>query len=343
MNNNGDFMKLGILGAGQLGLSIAVMLDKSKKFNFDITIWEFDKSVYDKLVVEREIKDKLPGLIIPESIKITNNIMDTIDDMEIVINAVPTQFIRSYFSSIKGFDFSDKIFVNVSKGIEVKTGLDIREMFLKEFSSITDNNFVVLAGPSFASEIALNPSPTTIVASSKNIEAANRIRDLFSSPLFRIYSNEDVIGVEIGGSIKNVIAVAAGIIDGLGLGDNTKAALLTRGLAEMVRFGLVMGAKRETFSGLTGIGDMILTCNSTQSRNWTVGNRIGRGEKLADILDSMTMVAEGIETTKSAYKIAKEKNVEMPIVTMVYRVVTEDLDPKIAIAGLMERAKKVED
>jgi len=336
-------MKIGILGAGQLGLSIAVMLDRSKKFDFKLTVWEFDKNVYDNLLIKREIKDKLPGLIIPESINITNNISEAIKGMDIVINAVPTQFIRSYFRLIDGHNFSEQIFVNVSKGIEVSTGLDIREMFLKEFESITDNNFVVLAGPSFASEIALNPSPTTIVASSKNISAANKIRDLFSSSLFRIYSNEDVIGVEIGGSIKNVIAVAAGIIDGLGLGDNTKAALLTRGLAEMVRFGLVMGAKRETFSGLTGIGDMILTCNSTQSRNWTVGNRIGKGEKLSDILDSMSMVAEGIETTKSAYKIAKKKNVDMPIVSMVYRVVTEDLDPKIAIAGLMERAKKVED
>ena len=336
-------MNIGILGAGQLGISIAVMLEKSKKFDFNLTVWEFDIDICNLIADKREIKDKLPGLKISKNIKITNNISDAIKNMEIIINAVPTQFIRTYFDKIRDFDFSNKIFVNVSKGIEVKTGLDIREMFLTEFDTITDNNFVVLAGPSFAREIALNPSPTTIVASSKNINAANKIRDLFSSPLFRIYSNEDVIGVEIGGSIKNIIAVAAGIIDGLGLGDNTKAALLTRGLSEMVRFGLVMGAKRETFSGLTGIGDMILTCNSTQSRNWTVGNRIGKGEKLSDILDSMSMVAEGIETTKSAYKIAIEKNVDMPIVSMVYRVITEDLDPKIAIAGLMERANKVED
>ena len=334
-------MKIGVLGSGAWGISVASLLAGNDKN--EVVMWEFDKKTYEQLVRERRIENKLPGFYIPDCILIVNNIREAIDGCKVVINAVPTQFIRSYFDLIQDVDFSEKIVVNVSKGIEVKTGKDIREMFIDEFETINDDNFVILAGPSFANQVSISPTPTAVVAACKKLETANFVRDLVSTEMFRVYSNEDVVGVEIGGSVKNIMAIAAGVIDGLGFGDNTKAALLTRGLAEMMRFGLKQGAKRDTFTGLSGLGDLILTCNSSLSRNWQVGNRIGKGEKLKSILASMSMVAEGVETTKSVYKIAKDKNVEMPITFAIYKVLFEEIDPREIIADLMLREKKVED
>jgi len=329
-----------ILGAGAWGLSLAALLN-SKQYR--VIVWEYDAKICAELNSKRSVPDKLPGYTIPAEIVFSNNLPDVLNKSAVVVNAVPTQFIRSYFKLIPNFDFSDKIIVNVSKGIEVSSGLDIRNIFLQAFSTITDDNFVNLAGPSFATEVSINPSPTVVVAASKNLTTANTVRDLFSSTYFRVYSSDDVTGVEVGGSIKNIIAIAAGIVDGLQLGHNTKAALLTRGLAEMTRFGVKMGAKRETFSGLSGIGDMILTCNSSQSRNWQVGNRIGNGEKLYAILKSMSMVAEGVETARSVFQVSQKIGVEMPITTMVYKVLFEDKCPKEAVYELMNRAYKVED
>lgn len=329
-----------ILGAGAWGLSLAALLN-SKQYR--VIVWEYDARICAELDLKRSVPDKLPGYTIPASIEFSNDLTAVLNQAAIVVNAVPTQFIRSYFTLIENFDFSHKIIVNVSKGIEVSSGLDIRNIFLQAFKTITDDNFVNLAGPSFATEVSINPSPTVVVAASKNLATANTVRDLFSSTYFRVYSSDDVTGVEVGGSIKNIIAIAAGIVDGLHLGHNTKAALLTRGLAEMTRFGVKMGAKRETFSGLSGIGDMILTCNSSQSRNWQVGNRLGKGEKLKDILASMFMVAEGVETARSVFQVSQKIEVEMPITTMVYKVLFEDKCPKEAVYELMNRAYKVED
>ncbi|PIE79405.1 MAG: glycerol-3-phosphate dehydrogenase [Candidatus Delongbacteria bacterium] len=333
-------MKSIVLGGGAWGISIAYLLHIK---NIDVSVWEYDKESCEKLQSTRYIKERLGDFRIPDEISFTNEITENVKEADIVINAVPTQFIRSYFKYIKDIDFTNKIVVNVSKGIEVSSGKDIRNIFIENFDTITDDNFAILAGPSFAKEVTLNPTPTTVVASSKNIETANTIRDLFSSPYFRVYSNCDVVGVEIGGSIKNVIAIAAGMLDGMDLGNNTKAALLTRGLAEMTRFGVAVGAKRETFSGLTGIGDMILTCNSNLSRNYQVGYRIGKGEKLKDILDDMVMVAEGVETARIAYKLSKDNGVQMPITEMVNGILFEDIDPKAAIKKLMLRERKEED
>ncbi len=333
-------MKICILGAGPWGLAIADLL-LSKKY--DVTVWEFDPEVCEKLVKERKIGSKLPGYTIPNEIRIVNDVYTPVNESEIIVNAVPTQMIRSYFSKISAIDFTDKIMVNVSKGMEVQSGRDIREVFINGFDTITDDNFVIVAGPSFAIEVALNHTPTAVVAASRNLEAASYIRDIFSTEYFRVYSTDDVIGVEIGGSVKNILAIAAGVIDGLGLGNNTKAAMLTRGLAEMIRFGTEMGAKRETFSGLSGIGDMILTCNSDLSRNWQVGNRIAKGEKVEDIIRNLNMVAEGVETCRVVNRIAAEKNVSMPIVSMVHEVLFSGTNPKIAITELMTREKKIED
>ncbi len=333
-------MRICVLGAGAWGLAIADLL-VTKGYN--VAVWEFDSSVCEKLKSERKIFSKLPGYKIPDEISISNDIFKLVSEAEIVVNAVPTQFIRSYFDIIRDINFSEKIIVNVSKGMEVSSGKDIREMFLSEFETVTDDNFVIVAGPSFAIEVALNKTPTAVVAACRNMETANRIRDIFSNEYFRVYSNDDVIGVEIGGSVKNILAISSGVVDGLCLGNNTKAALLTRGLAEMIRFGLEMGAKRETFSGLSGIGDMILTCNSNLSRNWQVGSRLAKGESLDHIIRSMNMVAEGVETCRVVNRIACERNISMPIVSMVHEVLFGGLDLKKAITELMTREKKAED
>ena len=333
-------MKISVLGAGAWGLAIADLLVTK---GYDVTVWEFDSSVCEKLDRERKVFSKLPGYRIPVSINFSNDVVRVVSESSIVVNAVPTQFIRTYFDKISRIVFSDKIMVNVSKGMEVSSGKDIREMFITEFDTITDENFVIVAGPSFAVEVALNKTPTAVVAACRNIETANRIRDVFSNEYFRVYSNDDVIGVEIGGSVKNILAISAGVIDGLGLGNNTKAALLTRGLAEMIRFGVEMGAKRETFSGLSGIGDMILTCNSNLSRNWQVGSRLAKGERLDDIIRGMNMVAEGVETCRVVNRIAHEKNISMPIVSMVHEVLFGGVEIRHAITELMTREKKAED
>ncbi|MBN1970020.1 MAG: NAD(P)-dependent glycerol-3-phosphate dehydrogenase [Candidatus Delongbacteria bacterium] len=333
-------MKIAVLGAGAWGMSMAYLLFEN---GHDVYVWEFSEKAVQEILQTRELKGKLDGFKIPEKIIISSNINYVMDCAEVIVNAVPTQFIRGYFNSIKEYDFSKKILVNVSKGIEASTGEDIRTIFLESFETITDDNFVILAGPSFANEVTIKRSPTTVVSACKNIETANKIRDLFSSKFFRVYSNSDVIGVEIGGSIKNIIAIAAGIHDGMDLGNNSKAALLTRGLAEMTRFGVKMGAKRETFSGLTGIGDMILTCNSILSRNYQVGFRIGKGERLNDILASMTMVAEGVETARIARKLSLDNEVEMPITEIVYEILFNDVAPQLAVPKLMLREKKEED
>ena len=333
-------MKVCILGAGAWGLAIADLLSSNSCL---VTVWEFDKIVCESLEKERKLTSKLPGYTVPETIKFTNDILSAVNDAEVIINAVPTQFIRSYFSKISKIDFSKKIIVNVSKGIEASTGKDIREMFITEFETVTDDNFVILAGPSFAIEVALYKTPTAVVAACKNIETANKVRDLFSNSYFRVYSTDDVIGVEIGGSIKNILAISAGMTEGLGLGNNSKAALLTRGLSEMIRFGIAMGGRRETFSGLSGIGDIILTCNSSLSRNWQVGNRLAKGEKLEEIIKSMNMVAEGVETCRIVKKIAEEKNISMPIAFTVYELLFNGMSPRDGIAELMSREKKKED
>ena len=333
-------MKICVLGAGAWGLAIADLLSSKK---YEVSVWEFDENVCRMLNKERKMFAKLPGYKIPDEIVFSSDIFKILSEAEIVVNAVPTQFIRTYFNKILNIDFSDKIVVNVSKGMEVSSGKDIREMFISEFETITDDNFVIVAGPSFAIEVALNKAPTAVVAACKNLDTANRIRDIFSNKYFRVYSNDDVIGVEIGGSIKNILAISAGVIDGLGLGNNTKAALLTRGLAEMIRFGTEMGAKRETFSGLSGIGDMILTCNSSLSRNWQVGNRLAKGEKLESVIRNMNMVAEGVERCRVVNRIAIEKDISMPIVSMVHEVLFGGVEIRSAITELMTREKKVED
>lgn len=333
-------MNFGIIGAGAWGLALADLLANK---GYQVTCWEYNEGYRQRLVKEREVPEKLKGFKISDVINFTDDLPELIENSEIIVNAVATQFIRSYFPLIKDLDFSQKTIVNVSKGIEVTTGKDISTIFKDEFDTITDDNFAVLAGPSFAYEVAVLKTPTAVLSACKNIETANKIRDVFSCEYFRAYSSTDIIGVEVGGSIKNILAIASGILSGLNLGGNAKAALLTRGLAEMKRFGLKVGAEKDTFAGLSGIGDMILTCNSDLSRNFQVGYRIGTGESLADILKSMPMVAEGVETCRSVKKISNDLGVEMPITEAVYSVLFNNIDPKKMVKELMMRNLKKED
>lgn len=259
--------------------------------------------------------------------------------VETVILAVPTKAIREVLQSLEEVATNPLTIVHVSKGIEPDTLLRISEMIEQEMEPAKLQDVVVLSGPSHAEEVSRR-QPTTVTSSSKNMKAAEKVQDLFNNhQYFRVYTNPDVIGVEIGGALKNIIALAAGITDGLGYGDNAKAALITRGLAEIARLGSVLGANPLTFSGLTGIGDLIVTCTSVHSRNWRAGNMLGKGHKLEEVLDNMGMVVEGVRTTKAAYQLAEKYDVKMPITQALYDVLFNDVSAKAAVDSLMSRTK----
>jgi glycerol-3-phosphate dehydrogenase (NAD(P)+) len=276
--------------------------------------------------------------VLSDKITSTNDIK-SIDNADIIINAVPTKFIRSLYHEMK-VDFSKKIIINASKGIEQSTSFRISQIF-NDACGVDFHNYVALTGPSHAEEV-VRDVPTTVIAASIDHDKALYVQELLSTPTFRIYTSDDLIGAEIGGAIKNVIAIAAGIIDGLGMGDNTKAALITRGLAEMSRIGDEMGADIRTFSGLSGLGDLFVTCNSKHSRNRSVGERIGKGEKYSDIANTMKMVAEGVFTTRAVVELCEKLEVEMPIAEQINKILFDEKCPKEAIRDLMQREYKKE-
>lgn len=328
-------MKVGVLGAGGWGTTLALVLNER---NAEVTLWEFFEAYADTLNKTRENAKFLKGIKIPASIKITSDLKETVENSEILVLAVPSHVMRSLAEKIKKFNYKKKIFVSVAKGVEQET--------LKTMSGVIHEvlgrvRFAVLSGPSHAEEVAMK-KPTTVVAASKSGKLAEQMQKLFSTNYFRVYANTDVKGVEIGGSLKNVIAIAAGIVDGMEAGDNTKAALITRGLAEMRRLGARLGARDSTFFGLSGIGDLVVTCASIHSRNRSVGEQLGRGKKISEILKGMEMVAEGVKTSLSAYKLSKKYRVDMPITAEVYKIVYEDKSPYDSVRDLMNRALKSE-
>jgi glycerol-3-phosphate dehydrogenase (NAD(P)+) len=266
------------------------------------------------------------------------------EQIDTVILAVPTKAIREVLEKLSTAADQPLTIVHVSKGIEPDSLMRISEMIAQVMPSPLLKDIVVLSGPSHAEEVSQR-HPTTVTASSENLEAAEKVQDLFINNNFRVYTNPDVIGVEIGGALKNIIALAAGITDGLGYGDNAKAALITRGLAEIARLGTKMGANPLTFSGLTGIGDLIVTCTSIHSRNWRAGNLLGKGQSLQEVLDNMGMVVEGVRTTKAAYQLAQKYGVDMPITNALYGVLFEGKNPKDGVDVLMgrTRTKEMED
>jgi glycerol-3-phosphate dehydrogenase (NAD(P)+) len=331
-------VKVTILGAGSWGTTLALVLNQN---NHLVTCWSFDKNDIDEINNLGENKKFLPGLPIPDSINFTNELQGSLDTAEVVIVATPSHAVRSVIQSL---DLSNKgklIWVNVAKGIENKSLLRISQV-IEKVGHISDLNIAVLFGPSHAEEVS-REIPTAIVSASKSEVTAKLVQEIFMRPYFRVYSNLDIVGVELGGALKNIIAVAAGICDGAGFGDNTKAALITRGLVEINRLGIKMGAKADTFAGLSGMGDLIVTCTSKHSRNRYVGEQIGKGRSLQDVLNEMVMVAEGVKTTASAFELSQKEQVEMPITEQVYKTLFEGKPPAEAMRDLMTRASKIED
>jgi len=336
-------MNIGILGAGSWGIALAVLLHGK---GHRVTMWEFSPEAARFLNEKRELPTKLPGIVIPPEVKITNGIAELFGDSELVLCVVPSQTMRqtlktaakevdrSVFDGIKGW-------VMASKGIETGTLELMTDVLMDEIPGLHADRVAVLSGPSHAEEVSRG-IPTTIVAASENRVLALLIQESFSTATFRVYTNDDMRGVELAASIKNVIAVAAGIIDGMGFGDNTKGALMTRGIAEMMRLGRKMGAKDSTFSGLAGIGDLITTCISRHSRNRRMGELIASGLSLKDALSKMTMVAEGVETARSAYALSQKIGIEMPITTEVYKALFDGKPIKEAVRDLMMRETKPE-
>ncbi|MES2766087.1 MAG: NAD(P)H-dependent glycerol-3-phosphate dehydrogenase [Bacteroidota bacterium] len=327
-------MKIGILGAGGWGTAVACVAAE----NNDVLLWAHQRETADEINGNHTNETFLKGVKLPESIRATTNARE-LDACEVLVIGIPTQFIRPALAENK-FDFKNKIVVSLAKGIEKKTLLRVSQI-LKEVAGISEEQYVNLTGPSHAEEVTRGV-PTTVLAAAKVLKNAEIVQKIFTTPRFRVYTSEDVVGSEIGGALKNVIAISAGIIDGLELGDNTKAALMTRGLAEIARLGVKLGADAHTFSGLAGMGDLIVTCASRHSRNRYVGEQIGRGKSLQDVLKEMQMVAEGVSTTESAYQLAQKVGVEMPIAEQVYEVLFKNKSPMAGLEALMVRETKAE-
>jgi len=330
--------KIAVLGAGSWGIASSVLLSSN---GHPMTLWEFDHQEMSKLCRKREHEQKLPGIIIPEEIEITDNLTSTILGAEMLVLALPSHTVREVAKKLAELNLADPIIVNLAKGIENDTLCRMSEILKEELPLKLNDKIATLSGPSHAEEVS-KKIPTTVVVAGFHEEIAKKTQQTFMTSYFRVYTNSDIIGVELGGSLKNVIAIAAGICDGMGLGDNSSGALITRGLAEIVRLGEKLGAKRETFAGLSGLGDLVTTCISKYSRNRFVGEQIGKGKTLNQVLKEMTMVAEGVRTTKSAYQLSIRHKVEMPITEQVYKVLFEEKQPQRAIAELMARDPKSE-
>lgn len=324
-----------VVGAGSWGTALAMVLADN---SHEVRLWSH-KEDQVKEINECHTNEKyLPGIVLPELIVGYASLRDALLGVDTVILAVPTKAIREVLGKVREVLSRPITIAHVSKGIEPDTLLRISEMIKEEMPNDLLQEVVVLSGPSHAEEVSLR-HPTTVTVSSENMAAAEKIQDLFINHNFRVYTNSDVIGVEIGGALKNIIALAAGITDGLGYGDNAKAALMTRGLAEIARLGTKMGANPLTFSGLTGIGDLIVTCTSVHSRNWRAGNLLGKGKTLDEVLDNMGMVVEGVRTTKAAHQLAKKYEVKMPITAALYDVLFNGKNAKDAVDVLMARGK----
>ena len=328
-------LRIAVLGDGGWGSTLAALLSNK---GYTVTLWGAFAD-YTKVMARTRLNPKfLPGIKIPREIEITNDIKAAVHDKEIIVLAVPSQYTRSILKKVKG-NFSQKtIFLSVTKGIEISSSRRISEVIHAELGPV---RLAVLSGPTIAQEVARG-IPTTAVAASFDNQIRKFIQEVFTTDRFRVYTNPDVVGVELGGSLKNVIAIACGVSDGLGFGTNTKAAILTRGLAEISRLGQAMGAKLSTFSGISGLGDLVTTCISKQSRNRMVGELIGKGKSLKDISQHMQMVAEGVPTAKSAYALSLKYKVDMPITKEVYRLLYMNKSPRQAVKDLMKRKSKEE-
>jgi glycerol-3-phosphate dehydrogenase (NAD(P)+) len=327
--------KISIIGDGGWGTTISIHLHKKGN---DVTLWSPFRDYARKLDKSRINSKYLPGIKIPKSIKITSDIKYAIKVSEIVVLAIPSCFLRKVLLKIKKADYKKVLFLSLTKGIEERTNLRPSQIIEDMLGKV---DLCVLSGPNIAYEIARGYPATTVIAS-KEIKKAKDLQSIFTNDKLRVYTSKDIIGVELGGSLKNIIAIAAGISDGLGFGMNAKAAIVTRGLVEITRLAKALGAKPETFSGLSGLGDLVTTCMSPHSRNHFVGVEIAKGKKLRNILKKMNMVAEGIKTAKSIQALNKEFRVDMPISAEIYKVLYKNKSPKKAVNDLMLREMKTE-
>ncbi len=333
-----DKTRIGVVGAGAWGTALAKLLaDKG----FVLDLWVFEKEVKEQIKTDHENKVFLPNIKLPENIIPSNSLEHVVKDKDLVLIVVPSHTMRDVTGKMKEFIHPDTIVVTASKGIENKTHLTMTQIIAEKIDFLPKENIAVLSGPSFAKEVA-NKVPTVVAAASTKRSVTEYVQTVFSCPTFRVYVNDDPIGTQIGGAMKNVLAIAAGICDGMNMGLNPRAALITRGLTEMNRLGTKLGADPLTLSGLAGVGDLLLTCTGALSRNYMVGMQIGQGKKLEEIISEMRMVAEGVKTTRSVYNLSKKLGVDLPICNEVYAVLFDDLSVEETVERLMNRSLKHE-
>lgn len=328
-------MKIGVLGAGSWGTALAILLHEN---GHEVTLWSIDKREVAMIDEKREQAEKLPGVMIPDRIAVTNDVESSVTGKDLLVMAVPSIYVRSTAKLIAPYVTEGNLIVNVAKGIEENTLMNMTDIIEDEIKNVRVG---VLSGPSHAEEVGRR-IPTTVVAGAHDKETAEEIQEAFMNPVFRVYTSPDMVGIELGAALKNVIALAAGIVDGLGLGDNTKAALITRGIAEITRLGLAMGGRVETFNGLSGIGDLIVTCTSTHSRNHNAGYLIGQGKSYQEAMEEVKMVVEGVYSAKAALALAKKYNVEVPITEQINQVLFEGRSARDAVSSLLMRNKTSE-
>jgi glycerol-3-phosphate dehydrogenase (NAD(P)+) len=332
--------RIAILGGGSWGTGLAVVLSSSRR-KHDIRLWVRDTCLAESIERERENKKYLPGISVPDCVKASAKLEDLLHEAQIVVGAVPSAHTRSIFALALPYLSRDAVFVSATKGLEPATHLRMSEVISQVINARFVPSVAVLSGPSFAAEAAQG-QPTAVALASPDAALGAFLQEEFSGPTFRLYTNDDVLGVELAGAMKNVMAIAAGACQGLSLGANSLAALITRGLAEMTRLTVALGGKPETLSGLAGIGDLILTCYGTQSRNRSVGFELGQGRSLTEILAGMTMVAEGVGTTAALLALARENRIELPITQQVHSILHLGNSPREAIRAIMERPLKKE-
>jgi len=326
---------IGVIGAGSWGIALSVLLSNN---GHNVKVWSIIEDEIKMLKEKHEHKDKLPGVILSDKITFTTDLNEAVKEKDLLVLAVPSPFVRSTAASLREVAADGQIIVNVAKGIEESTLMTLSQIIEEE---VPQAEVTVLSGPSHAEEVGRG-IPTTIVVGAKNKKTAEYIQNIFMSEVFRVYTSPDVLGIELGAALKNVVALAAGIADGLGYGDNTKAALITRGITEIARLGMAMGGKFETFCGLSGIGDLIVTCASMHSRNRRAGILIGQGKTMDEAMTEVKMVVEGVYSAKAALGLARKYDVQIPIIEQVNQVLFENKPASEAMMDLMTRDKKIE-
>lgn len=331
-------MKIGVIGAGSWGTTLADMLARK---GHETTLWAYEADLVQTMQQRRENDLYLPGFRLADTLGFSNDLAQTAAGKDLLLLVPPSQVMRSVMRQAAEHIAEQTLLVSAAKGIETDSLQTMSEVLEEVLPPALHQQLAYLSGPSFAREVAAG-MPTAVVVASRDISIAQQVQEAVSTEVFRAYTNTDILGVELGGALKNVIALAAGVADGLGFGHNSRAALITRGLAEMTRLGLAKGAQAATFAGLTGMGDLVLTCTGDLSRNRSVGIELGRGRKLAEILGGMKMVAEGVKTCQSTYQLAQKLGVEVPITEQMYRILYEDKDPRRAVSDLMARDLKSE-